>query len=139
MFVIGAYLDEQEIGQGMGLQKKKAEQAAAQDAIEKLTNRPNSMTITCKIQIKNCLDLSRMREPANEMDRKELHACNQWNTFIQEIETPQRHTALSAAHHSHILYGLTKCSRKIRRATPQRLSQCDRLLGGGVVVGLARA
>jgi ribonuclease III len=36
MFVVGAYLDEQEIGQGSGSSKKEAEQAAAQDAIEKL-------------------------------------------------------------------------------------------------------
>ena len=40
MFVIAAYLDEQEIGQGIGSSKKEGEQAAAQDAIEKLANRP---------------------------------------------------------------------------------------------------
>ncbi len=36
MFVIAAYMDEQEIGQGTGSSKKEGEQAAAQDAIEKL-------------------------------------------------------------------------------------------------------
>ncbi|MBP7074798.1 MAG: ribonuclease III [Rhabdochlamydiaceae bacterium] len=34
MFVIGAYLDDQEIGQGTGSSKKEAEQSAAQNAIE---------------------------------------------------------------------------------------------------------
>jgi ribonuclease-3 len=36
MFVIMAFLDDQEMGQGVGSSKKEAEQAAAQDAIEKL-------------------------------------------------------------------------------------------------------
>jgi ribonuclease III len=42
MFVIAAYLDDQEIGQGMGSSKKEGEQAAAQDAIEKLAKRLES-------------------------------------------------------------------------------------------------
>ncbi len=36
MFVIGAYLDEHEIGQGTGSSKKEAEQSAAQNAIENM-------------------------------------------------------------------------------------------------------
>lgn len=36
MFVVGAYLDEQEVGQGMGSSKKEAEQAAAENALQKL-------------------------------------------------------------------------------------------------------
>ncbi len=36
MFVVAAFLDEQEMGQGTGSSKKEAEQAAAQNAIEKL-------------------------------------------------------------------------------------------------------
>ena len=39
MFVIGAYLDNQEIGQGSGSSKKEAEQAAAENAIEKMRNK----------------------------------------------------------------------------------------------------
>ncbi len=38
IFVIGAYLDDQEMGQGTGSSKKEAEQASAQNAIEKLKN-----------------------------------------------------------------------------------------------------
>jgi ribonuclease III len=40
MFVIAAFLDEEEVGQGTGSSKKEGEQAAAQDAIEKLKGRP---------------------------------------------------------------------------------------------------
>jgi ribonuclease-3 len=36
IFVIAAYLDTEEMGQGMGSSKKEAEQAAAQNALEKL-------------------------------------------------------------------------------------------------------
>ncbi|MGH2637675.1 MAG: ribonuclease III [Rhabdochlamydiaceae bacterium] len=39
MFVITVFLDHKEMGQGMGSSKKEGEQAAAQDAIEKLKNR----------------------------------------------------------------------------------------------------
>jgi dsRNA-specific ribonuclease len=39
MFVIAAFLDDEEMGQGMGSSKKEGEQAAAQNAIEKLNNR----------------------------------------------------------------------------------------------------
>lgn len=36
MFVVAAHIDDKEMGQGTGSSKKEAEQAAAQDAIEKL-------------------------------------------------------------------------------------------------------
>lgn len=61
-------------------------------------------------------------------------ACNQWNTFIQEIETPQRHTSLQQTTASHPV----RLDQVQEHDTPRyttKLPQCDRLLGGGVVVG----
>lgn len=42
VFVIAAYIDDQEIGQGVGSSKKEGEQAAAHDAIVKINNEPSS-------------------------------------------------------------------------------------------------
>jgi DNA repair protein RadA/Sms len=61
-------------------------------------------------------------------------ACSQWNTFVQEIEAPQRHTSLKAPAASYpILLDEVKSQETPRY--PTALSQCDRLFGGGVVVG----
>lgn len=61
-------------------------------------------------------------------------ACSQWNTFVQEVETPQRHTSLQQRLVSHPV----RLDEVQEQETPRfstRLSQCDRLLGGGIVVG----
>ena len=61
-------------------------------------------------------------------------ACNQWNTFIQEIEAPQRHIAIKQATVSHPV----RLDEVQEQDTPRhctKLPQCNRLLGGGVVVG----
>lgn len=61
-------------------------------------------------------------------------ACSQWNTFVQEMESPQRHTSLQQARTSHPV----RLDEVQQQETPRystRLSQCDRLLGGGLVVG----
>lgn len=61
-------------------------------------------------------------------------ACSQWNTFVQEVETPQRHTSLQQPMVAHPV----RLDEVQQQETPRystHLSQCDRLLGGGVVVG----
>jgi DNA repair protein RadA/Sms len=61
-------------------------------------------------------------------------ACTQWNTFVQEIETPQRHTALQQPVVAHPI----RLDEVQPHDTPRystQLPQCDRLLGGGIVVG----
>jgi DNA repair protein RadA/Sms len=61
-------------------------------------------------------------------------ACEQWNTFVQEIEAPQRHTSLQKQAPSHpVRLDEVQESQTPRYST--KMSQCDRLLGGGVVVG----
>lgn len=42
MFVVVAFMDDREMGQGTGSSKKEAEQAAAQDAIQKLQEEPST-------------------------------------------------------------------------------------------------
>src|SRR3569832_338213 len=61
-------------------------------------------------------------------------ACSQWNTVVQEIETPQRHTALQQPLVSHPVR-LDEVQELEAPRYSTKLSQCDRLLGGGVVVG----
>ncbi|MGH2637674.1 MAG: DNA repair protein RadA, partial [Rhabdochlamydiaceae bacterium] len=61
-------------------------------------------------------------------------ACAEWNTFVQEIETPQRHTTLQQSIVSHPVRLDEVQPHDIPRYST-KLSQCDRLLGGGVVVG----
>ncbi len=61
-------------------------------------------------------------------------ACNQWNTFVQEVEMPRRHTTVRQPLVSHPI----RLDQVQTQDTPRywtKLSQCDRLLGGGVVVG----
>lgn len=61
-------------------------------------------------------------------------ACSQWDTFVQEVEAPQRHTSLKAPVAAYpVLLDEVKDQETPRYSTA--LPQCDRLLGGGVVVG----
>ncbi len=61
-------------------------------------------------------------------------ACEKWNTFVQEIEVRERHISIKELPSSHPV----RLDEVQHQETPRyltALSQCDRLLGGGVVVG----
>lgn len=61
-------------------------------------------------------------------------ACQNWNTFVQEMEISQRHIEIAPLPSAHPV-SLDQVDNIESKRYPTGLSQCDRLLGGGLVVG----
>ncbi len=61
-------------------------------------------------------------------------ACQQWNTFVQETEITLRHIEIGPLPLAHPV-NLDQVQQKEAYRYPTGFSQCDRLLGGGLVVG----